>query len=424
MKDFITRYQNLLSAITDAPDEFLKAVALCLLSTAVGRKWIFSSIPEKSIFSENSKNTGKLLNLWFILIGKSRVSRKTSGVISPAIDVAKEVFGEERLLSEAFTPEFLISKMAQASTPVDGFLETRCLWISDEISWFFQLLKKRDSYMTSTDAFLSKMYDGKSYSRGTIGRNNEQIQNPYFTCLLCSTTYLPTLFDKLHLMLGFLNRFIFVIGTRGERKRLRTDPLTEDEKSEVKHIVDFLSTLDNRKSQTTIQMNTLAKQVYDSFEEAIEQRIETEDLGVREGYYGNLPNFVVRLACLFRISRLSADEIKSPSNEILTVEKSDVELAINYVWNAWTWFEQVIEIMETKTVSKQKPRDLIKAAIIDLLKNDGKERHFDDIKMLIHQMKIPCSQATLYNSIKDLIETKQIVRSKFGFYKIAVLQDN
>jgi len=143
----------------------------------------------------------------------------------------ERVFGRRKSLTEAFTPEAFIEQMSKMSEhSPSGETETVCCWVSDEISWFFQLLKKRDSYMTSADAFLSKIYDGATYSRGTIGRGKETIWNPYLTCLLASTDYLPTLFDELQIRLGFMNRFIFIKGESKQRKPLRTEPLEEDER--------------------------------------------------------------------------------------------------------------------------------------------------------------------------------------------------
>jgi len=116
-QDFVSKYVRLLSGITDAPREFQETAALFLLSTAVGRKWVFQSLPETAIFSDKIGTTGKLLNLWFIIIGKSRITRKSSGVMSRVEEIAKKIFGEQLLISEAFTPESLIKEMSEKSSP-------------------------------------------------------------------------------------------------------------------------------------------------------------------------------------------------------------------------------------------------------------------------------------------------------------------
>ena len=113
--DFVSRYVSLLSKITDAPKEFQAAAALFLLSTATGSKWTFRSIPDTSIFGISDENSGRLLNLWFILMGKSRITRKSSGVMKHVEDLVKKVFRKEHTLTEAFTPESLIEQMSKMS---------------------------------------------------------------------------------------------------------------------------------------------------------------------------------------------------------------------------------------------------------------------------------------------------------------------
>jgi len=415
--DFVRNYVRLLSRITDAPREFQESAAMFLISTAVGRKWVFKSIPDATIF-DDEVGTGKLLNLWFILMGKSRITRKSSGVIKHVEEISKRVIGELRRISEAFTPESLIKELSEKS----GFSATRnyvtaCFWTSDEIAGFFQHLKKRDSYMVSADAFLSKIYDGSTYSRATIGRGKETVWNPYLTCLLASTDYLPTLFDELQIRLGFMNRFIYVVGERKQRKPLRTKPLTEEEKKEAHGIEDFLKALVERTSVTMLEMTTEAKQVYDSFEEEIEKRIETEDLGIKDGYCGQLPNFVVRFSCLYRLSRMLPEEIRNYTNPVLTVEKQDVERAIDYVQKAWNWFEKVIDIMlTTPTMKTRRLRDQAKDFITDLLQAKELTGGSKLVKITANQIGI--SIPTAYNALKELSTENRICSPKFSFYKL------
>jgi len=419
--DFVGKYVRLLSGITDAPREFQESAALFLISTAVGRKFVFKSLPDAKIFG-NEVGTGKLLNLWFILIGKSRITRKTSGVLGHVEEISRKVIGEHRIISEAFTPEALIKEMSgKSELSATGIHETVCSWICDEIAWFFQLLKKRDSYMVAADAFLSKIYDGSTYSRATIGRGKETVWNPYLTCLLASTDYLPTLFDPLQIRLGFMNRFIYVLAERTERKPLRTKPLTEEEKREVEEIIAFLKALAERTSVIMLEMTSEAKQIYDSFEEKIEKRIETEDLGIKEGYCGQLPNLVVRLSCLYRLSRMMPEEIQS-SSPILTVEKVDVEKAVDYVGKTWVWFEKVIEILLTPRVKKSTKGSLTRKGrevVIEILKEGPKKR--EHILQVTREADISDSlvdNEILPSSIRDNI----IKRDQFGWYSLIIEQ--
>lgn len=425
MIDFVTRYVNLLSRVTDAPEEFQEAAVLFLVATAAGRKWIFKSLPDATIFGNRVGPTGKLLNLWFILIGKNRITRKSSGVISYVEEISQRVVGEQRIISEAFTPESLIKEMSEKSVlSAIQSRETLCCWICDEISWFFHHLKKKGSCMVSADAFLSKIYDGSTYSRTTIGRGKETVWNPYLTCLLASTDYLPTLFDELQIRLGFMNRFIYVVAERKKRKPLRTEPLSEEEEKEVEQIVTFLKALAERTSVTMLEMTNEAKQVYDSFEEEIEKRIETEDLGIKEGYCGQLPNLVVRLSCLYRISRMTPMEIRNYNSPVLTVEKQDVERAIDYADKAWTWFEKVVEIMlrprgkrSTKGSVTRKGRRIV----IEIVKKGPAKREY----IIEATRKAGIDDSSVDNVIlPSLIEDNIIKRDKPGWYSFVTDHTN
>lgn len=416
--DFVQKYVDLLRRITDAPEEFQEAAALFLLSSAIGTRAIFRSIPETAIFSEKANMGGKPLNLWFLLLGKSRVSRKTSGVLSHVEMLCEKVLGKERLMSQAFTPEALVKEMSEKSVPssAKNGLETVCFWISDEIAWFFQQLKAKSSYMSTADALLSKIYDGSTYSRSTIGRGKETIWNPYLTAFLASTFVLPTFFDELQVMLGFLNRFIFVMGEKTERKPLRTQPLSAEEIQEVNEIQDFLGALCEMNLVIIMEMTSEAKEAYDSFEEEIERQISEGHLGIREGYCGQLPNLVVRLSCLYRISRMTPGEIKSHQDSVLIVETKDVERAVDYARKAWAWFEQIIEIMQSGEATKLLPKEKAKVAIPEFLVN-GSEKHVYQIRDYV--IKRTCvSPATFYNALKELIRGGKIQKTKKGYYKL------
>ena len=364
--DFITKYKELLSRITDAPSEYQEAAMLFMISTAIGRSWTLKSIPDSSIFNEEEGSKGKLLNLWFIILGKSRISRKSSGVLKHIQDLLNAISFSDAELTKSFTPEFLIKEMATKTKDKAGIEVTECFWIKDEIAGFFKRLKKPNSYIVDLDDQLSSIYDGMTVSRGTIGREKEIVMNPYLTCFLASTDFLPTLFDELRLRLGFLNRFIYVVGTKTRRKELRTDDLNEVEKRIIGEIKAFLYALSNVDKAISMEMTDDAKEVYNSFESSIDSKIAREKLDLKEGYCGQLPNLVVRLSCLFRISRLEIAEI-GKLKAIVKVEKRDVETAIAYSHRAWKWFEKIVEIMQSSSNKKLPAIEQAEKPILDLL---------------------------------------------------------
>jgi len=348
-KDFITRYVDLQKGITDAPEEFQEATALFLLSTAAGRNFIFLSLPETCIFSNGldvKDVRGKFLNLWFILIGKTRVTRKTTGVINRAEEIID--FLKINKILHGFSTSYLISHLNDMK---EG-MQVHATWISDECSGFWDLLKAKTDYMLEADAILSTIYDCKTYSKGTQARGKEYVPNPYLTVLLASTDYLPHLFTEAMLRQGFLNRFIFVVAKRSRKMALRTTSLTPEEKETVEYVLQYLKALLNRGTPITMVMHSKANDLYVKFEDYIDNWIEKGNLGLKEGYLGNLPNFVIRLACLYRLSRMTIEEIQNYKRPFLEVEEEDMKRAIDYSKKIWNWFGTTMQIRSAETVAE------------------------------------------------------------------------
>lgn len=339
---FIGDYVNLMESITDAPEEYHDASALFLISTAAGRNFVFSSVPDMNLLGDDDIE-GRMLNLWFIFIGRSRISRKST--VAGHVESFVSALDPMLLLPLDFTPQALVKELAAKSNGTT----TPCVWINDEISGFFQQLKDR-TFMLTTDTVLSRLYDGRDYERTTIGRGLEKIPKPYLTFHLASTEYLPSLFDEGRLRQGFLNRFIYVVARRSKRKPLRTK--LGDERKRAQALLEWLKDLHGRTNVVELEFAPDAKRIYDEYEEGIEDKISKEDLGLKEGYLGNLPNFLIRIASIFRISRLSRSELQNGGLSSLVVEKEDILRALDDIKRIWVWFEEVLHIMQTTATSR------------------------------------------------------------------------
>lgn len=347
---FIERYVDFITATTDAPEDYQEACALFLLSTMCGRHFLFFSIPDANIFvkpGSGGDEGGRFLNLWFILIGKSRVMRKST-VVKRAYNIIKEIC-PELILPEDFTPQAFISVM-QGKTSGG---HTNASWINDEISGFFEQLQKAD-FMTATDTLLSRMYDGRTYTRQTIVRGAETVENPNVTAFLASTEYLPSLFEEAKMRQGFLNRFIYVPIEKKTRLSLRR-ALTQAEQKEVEDIKLWLEAVWERNQQvsTLVVISHQAQPIYDDHEIAVEDRIFREDMGIIEGYFGNLPNFLIRVSALHRISRMTLAEVVNYKRPYLEIDVEDIEWGIKYCDKIWKWFEKVIKMMRTAYKSRE-----------------------------------------------------------------------
>jgi len=363
--DFVREYMGLLHDITDAPSEFQEAAALFLVSTFVGKNFVFLSLPEAPLFNRSTTGGfgGKNLNVWFVLIGKSRVSRKST-VVSRAEEIIDMIDASLKLPID-FTPQALVQVMKRMS---DGKI-TRAGWVNDECSGFFEQLRKTD-FMVTADTVMSRMYDGRSYKRTTVGRGEERVDEPYLTILISSTEHLPGLFDVGRIRQGFLNRFIYVPGKRTRNLELRTN-LTDDERQHAEGIVEWLRALFTTTQTYVMNMTTEAKNIYNDYEARVDKDIMSGQLGIKEGYRGNLPNFLVRISGLYRISRMTLGDLLEYNRPVVVIEKEDVERAMAYVEEAWVRFEEIISMMRTSASSRMLLTEENKLEMVFRIIKDG-----------------------------------------------------
>ena len=337
MSGFIERYINLHRQITDASEHFLEAAAYYLVST-FAKDFVYMSTPK--VFPREDVGGGRL-NVWFILIGKSRIGRKSTVISTPRAWI--EEIKPDIMLPFDFTPQSLVTELDRIRRNQGG-LETHATWINDEISGFFEHLSKGD-YMLTVDTYLSKIYDCEDVSRSTIARGREEIRQPYMTCLLASTGYLPALFDDGRLRQGFLNRFIYVVDLKKDELRAeRSEPLASEEKRESDWLLSWLKALNSVNRAVVLDFDKEAKQLREEYTCGVEEWLNRADLGIKEGYYGNLPEIATKIACLTRISRLSVEQLKDEGLILLQVEGEDMETGMRYANKAWKWFEEMLRL--------------------------------------------------------------------------------
>jgi hypothetical protein len=94
-------------------------------------------------------------NLWVMLIGPSRISRKTT-VTRLVREIVEEV-SPELLTAESFTPEALYELFSGLQ---DG---ASIAWVRDEFNMFFIMLRKK--YMYGVREILNLLYMGLSERR-------------------------------------------------------------------------------------------------------------------------------------------------------------------------------------------------------------------------------------------------------------------
>jgi hypothetical protein len=126
---------------------------------------------------------------------------------------------------------------------------------------------------------------------------------------------------------------------------------------------------------------------FNAFEDVIEKKIQEESLGMAEGYWGNLPNFLVRISALHRIGRMTKQEIDifdSTIQPFLIIETEDISYGEQFCWKSWDRFKQVLKLK--KKIFRQKPvrkdqdeidsvYDIIEEEISNIANTDGWADH-------------------------------------------------
>jgi len=353
MTGFIELYTGVMENITDSPNKFQEASALTIVSMAVGRKLFFISVSDarlEDILTGSARVTGKYFNIWHILIGKTRVSRKTTS-IRWAKDYVEQL-DDDLILPDGFTPQALVSELSKKQKNN----ETRALWINDEISAFFQQMKET-KYMIKTDSILSKIYDCDDYKDTTISRGKEVIKKPYITILLASTDVLPKFFDENMMLQGFGNRFIYVIGVRRRYKPISTI-IPSHLKPDCKAMIDWLTDLYAMKQNLPVTFTEEAQKLYISFEKKIEKEILDNKMDdIKIGYAGSLPTTVLKLACLYAVSDYYPKKFSQFTEPIFLVHKNQVQKAILRMKEGMRDYQKVVSMMRIKKLSKPATTD-------------------------------------------------------------------
>jgi len=319
--------------ISDVDDAFIEASGLYLISTFCGRRYQILVLSDISA-RDQPTTQGRLLNLWFIFLAKSRIGRKTT-IINKVKDIVYDV-DERLILPVDFTPHSITTQLLNQYDP--NTEQTIATWINDECSGFFEQLGKKESYMTTADTTLSQIYDGNDHWIKTHARGDEKIKNPYLTILVASTPDTCKFFTDSMIGQGFFNRFIPILLDKYPQYRPASfHGLSIDSRIRLKYIKEWLRMLYKKSELTILKPNTEAIQIWNQYDKKVYDYIMTHDLGVSESFYGNLPNTALKIAGLYRISRL-----ETITEELgIEIEAQDVQKAITYVDKMWIWFKQL-----------------------------------------------------------------------------------
>jgi len=231
---FISQYIGCGTELSDAYPEYFLAGALNLLSTAADRG-IRIDLTPKAFYT----------NLWFMLVGKSTVSRKTTAINLNSV-IMNFAGLEDKLTADDATPEAFIDELkdnAKASIH------------KDEFGLF--LAKARRKYQSGIDALLSKLYDSPDHYKRRLRKETIELKNVYISLL---GGFVPEQIAQYALpediQSGFFPRMLFVFPERPKQRKKHRILTVGDEEKE-KELGDWLGQINELILSVTSQGLTL-----------------------------------------------------------------------------------------------------------------------------------------------------------------------
>jgi len=387
-KNLIDLYTEYASNACDAPRIFHLACSYWLASTLVGRyaRIITSYAPK-----------GLMPNLWVLLIGPSRIVRKTT-----AMNLAESIVDavEPKLLMPAsFTPEALYELF-------NGLDEGDSVaWVKDEMGGFFKTLEKR--YMFGVREILSSLYMGRGETRKLRSLTLKIPRGLYVTVLGNLPTPPRMYITEEDFLSGFMNRFILAYAER----RDKTIPMMyKDEKVNAMRndiIAAYTELVKAFEGIVPVSASKEALDMLSDYDNVVEQelmRIERESpTSLWKSYYAETPFMLLKMATLRRLVR------EPKPGTIVVVEAEDVERASVDLKVFLDSARKVVEDVETGATSAPvvtEEKNIMR--VYELIKSAGKEG-VSKSELLTKTM---LSVDTLNKYLITLAEQERIVASR------------
>lgn len=321
--DLIDEYINYAKQANDAPEIFHRAVAYWLASSILGRyfKIVTTYVPK-----------GISPNIWAMLMGPSRVVRKTT-----AMNLGKsiiEAIDKDSLIAQSFTPEAFYKIVGNKQAG-----DTLC-WAKDEVGGWFKSLQK--SYMAGTREILSTVYNGDGERRQLKNETYEMPNGIYFTAINTLPTPPRSYFTEEDFTSGFLNRYLLIMAhKRDDDYRIpigynnaKVDSIRE---ALVEKYKNMSKTYAGDGTVRIITLPTETLEVLNTYDREVEDeiiRIEKDNpTSLIKSYISEAPTYLMKLAVLRRISEESQTD-KVPilfevKKEYVERAKADLDIFLN-----------------------------------------------------------------------------------------------
>ncbi|HRR96687.1 MAG TPA: DUF3987 domain-containing protein [Candidatus Ratteibacteria bacterium] len=325
--DFIDEFKNWIKEgeITDAPDIYIEASTLMILSMTIRRN-IHIYFGSKKLFT----------NLWVVLIGRSSLLRK-----STCMDLVKQFIDQDLIIAQEITPEKLVETLS---------FRGQGIFFWDEIMTVLKSFSRE--YMASCKPMLTELFDRTTdYKRETMGYFRT-VKEPFIN-IMAGTT--PEWYQKglseADIKSGFIPRFLQVFAFKKDKfiKIPGTGDITKREqlKEYLKEIKDI---------RYEITLSDEAKDEFGKYSELIEKEILRDGNGLSP-FLARLLNYTLKFSILYHISNsnhnrepyIYLDDMKKAVEFSEIIRKSTEKILSKLAFTPYQINRQkVLEILEIK----------------------------------------------------------------------------
>lgn len=413
MGNFIEDFRNFILEYVPTDERWAEAIAITVLSTAVGRKRVILS------------RIGDLhLNVWHLMIGPSGLAYKSAPILYFALPTLAELskaIGYPVIMPSRYSIEGFIEYMSQ------GY-NWGCI-IRDEFTALFKEVTNKQ-YLADAMEFMSELYDGMIQKRYTRKAKLEEAVDVYVVLAAATTPYLYKIMKPEFFMQGTGNRILYII-YRGKKSVLET---TADE---------FFYGLDKRhdRQDRAIKFAKKLADLYNSrvtylspIEEAgekwIEFKIHKESIAERKfrkdmyditySYIVRMPEMALKLSGLHAIAR-TYESLPKTNLDTLIISDEDMIWAINKVEQHYKEFEKMLEQWRTRP-SPIQARTLDEQAsfVLSYLKDCAYGMNWGDLRK-----RTKWNSAIWLDVLRYLWDTNQIIivkekKTKAGRPKVVI----
>ncbi len=363
--DIIKLYFDYASPTIDSPDIYQEVCAIMLISTLLARR-VYFVLGTHKVYT----------NIWAAIFAPSTTYRKSTS-ISIAKNIIRTWF-KEYLIPEEFSQEALMQYFTKTGSK--GIL----IW--SEFGAFLASCQKQ--YMSGIKEFLSDIYDCPDYKKRILKESTYTVEEPYINILTATTLdwFLRSI-EASDIMGGFLARFIYIVATKKDKKKLIPFPERPDDKK-LNRFLKYLTELGPLEGEAIFDDES--KKIYEEWITSHEKAIDKESFSQTiAGFFGRLGTTCLKLAVIFQIS----------GEQKIHVKANAMKRAVNFVEQLK---ENIYKLLSDKIGFSKEERE--KKKILELVQEKGTI----DRSALLRNSGM--KSKTLDEYLSTLIEEERIVK--------------